>query len=166
MLLNIAKIKDLWERLLHQEASPNQIASGFALGLFTSFLPFPGLQTLLALGVAFIFRTNKVACLLGLNLHLILLPVIPLIFWVEYEIGRILFNRDAPAFDPASFNFHDLFRQGWWYFYLTLIGSLMVGLPISLAAFWGVKRVVIRWQKARQDQNDKANGIPLKSNKL
>ncbi len=159
-MLNVAKIKTLWERLLHQEASPNQIASGFALGLFISFLPFPGLQTLLTLGAAFIFRTNKVACLIGLNLHLILLPVIPLIFWFEYEIGRILFNRDAPDFDLASFNFRDLFRQGWRYFYLTLIGSLVVGIPIALAAFWGVKKVVIRWQKARSGQKNNAVVTP------
>src|SRR3989338_5028457 len=101
VMLNLAKIKALWEKLLHQEASPDQIAGGFALGLFVSFLPFPGLQTLLALAAAFLLRTNKVACLIGLNLHLMVLPVIPLLFWVEYEFGKVILDmRDAPHFDP------------------------------------------------------------------
>jgi len=155
VLLNLSKIKALWDKLLRTEASPNQIASGFSWGLLVSFLPFPGFQTLLGLGGAFLFRTNKVASLIGLNLHLVILPVIPLIFWVEYEIGKFLLGMwDAPDFNPTNFSFRDLFREGWRYFYFTLVGSFVLGVPVSAAAFWGARQFVIRWQKARQDANN------------
>lgn len=160
MLLNIAKIKAFWTRLLHQAESPSQIAGGFALGFFVSFLPVPGLQTLLGLLLAWAFRSNKVACLTGLHLHLIVFPVIPLVFVAEYDIGRYLFHIRQPLVDPESFNLLSLLHQGWGHFRAILIGSLVLGLPSALASYWIVKLAATRWQEERRKRNNGNDSIP------
>lgn len=158
MLVNIQKIKALWDRLLHQEASPNQIAAGFAVGLFISFIPLP-CQTILALALAFLFRLNKVACLVGVHLHLAVFPVIPAVFFAEYHIGRILFPFGRlPELKPRHFELLTLLHKGWPILRTTLLGALVLGIPSAIAAFFVVKSAAFRWQKGRQATGGTTSG--------
>lgn len=56
--------------LLAIDDPPPRVAAAFAIGTFFSFSPFLGLQTVLAMAVAFVFRLNKIAVFLGLNTNL------------------------------------------------------------------------------------------------
>jgi uncharacterized protein len=56
--------------LLHLDESPWRIALALAVGVFISFTPFWGVQTLLALLVATVFRLNRAATLTGTWLNL------------------------------------------------------------------------------------------------
>lgn len=49
--------------VLHVEGSPSRVAVAFSLGLFIAFFPVVGTHTALALGLAFVFRLNRVAVL-------------------------------------------------------------------------------------------------------
>ena len=51
--------------LIHVEDSPSRVALAFALGVFIAFFPLLGIHTGLAIGVALLFRLNKVAILAG-----------------------------------------------------------------------------------------------------
>ncbi len=51
--------------LRHVEGSPSRVAAAFGIGVFIAFFPILGIHTGLALGVAFLFRLNKVAILVG-----------------------------------------------------------------------------------------------------
>jgi uncharacterized protein (DUF2062 family) len=51
--------------LLQVEDSPRHVALAFAVGVFVSFSPFLGVHTALSLGIAFVFRLNRVAILVG-----------------------------------------------------------------------------------------------------
>ena len=51
--------------LLQVEESPARVALAFAIGVFVSFSPFLGIHTGLSLGIAFLFRLNRVAILIG-----------------------------------------------------------------------------------------------------
>lgn len=148
--VTIQKIKTLWDRLLHQEASPNQIAAGFAIGLFISFIPLP-CQTILALTLAFLLRLNKVACLVGVHLHLAVFPVIPAVFYAEYHVGRILFPLgQLPELKPHHFEMITLLQKGWPILRTTLLGALVLGIPSAIVAFFVVKSAAMKWQKSRQ----------------
>lgn len=155
MLVNIEKIKGLWGKLLHQEATPNQIAAGFSIGFFISFLPIPGFQTLAALILAFLLRINKVACLVGLHMHLVMFPVIPLVFVAEYNIGKDLLHfHYLHSISPEHFNLLRLLHKGWPFFCAMVVGSLVLGLPSALVSYWCVKCTAIRWQDGREGQDN------------
>lgn len=51
--------------LLQVDDSPTRVALAFALGVFVSFSPFLGIHTGISLGLAFLFRLNRVAILIG-----------------------------------------------------------------------------------------------------
>jgi uncharacterized protein (DUF2062 family) len=51
--------------ILQVEDSPARVALAFALGVFVSFSPFLGIHTGLSLALAFVFRLNRVAILVG-----------------------------------------------------------------------------------------------------
>jgi uncharacterized protein (DUF2062 family) len=52
-------------RIARLEDTPPRTALAFSLGVFVAFLPVLGLQTLVALALAFLLRLNRVAVLLG-----------------------------------------------------------------------------------------------------
>ena len=63
-------------RLAESKDTPRRTAAAFALGVFLSFSPFLGLQTIMALVLAFALRLSRVAVLLGVctNLPWIMVP--------------------------------------------------------------------------------------------
>jgi uncharacterized protein (DUF2062 family) len=68
-----ASARAVRERLLavlHLEDPPWRIALALAIGVFISFTPFLGFQTLLALAVGWICRLNKAAVVVGAWLNL------------------------------------------------------------------------------------------------
>jgi len=59
------RLRDLVKKLLHIEDAPERTALAYAIGVFLGFSPFLGFHTLVGLAIAFLFRLNRVAILLG-----------------------------------------------------------------------------------------------------
>src|SRR5512136_1280559 len=57
--------KDLLKKLLQIEDTPERTALAFSIGIFLGFSPFLGLHTLTGIAIAFLFKLNRVAVLLG-----------------------------------------------------------------------------------------------------
>jgi len=151
----IEKIKRLWEQLLHQEATPHQIALGFCVGLFVSFLPIPPFQTLTTLLLAFALRSNKVAALIGLHIHLIFVPVVPFVFIVEYKIGyKLLHWHHHPKVEPMKITIMYLIEKGWPLLKAMLVGAFVLGVPSCTISYPIVKRAAFRWQHGRRTKGD------------
>lgn len=55
--------------LLQAEGSPERLAIAFSLGVFLGFSPLLGLHTLIGLGLAIVFRLNKLVVLMGVYLN-------------------------------------------------------------------------------------------------
>lgn len=51
--------------LLQVEDTPHRAALAFAIGVWIAFFPLLGIHTALALGIAFVFRLNRAAIMLG-----------------------------------------------------------------------------------------------------
>jgi len=154
----LLKVRHLWEKLLHQQATPSQVAKGFAIGIFISFLPIFPFQTLIGLAMAFFLRSNKIAFLLGLNFHLIIFPAIPLVFLAEYEVGRKLLylHQNQAMEEPLNFNIMYLMDKGLPILKAMFLGSFVLGVPIAVASYFFVKPSVARWQKLRKEADRKA----------
>lgn len=82
------------DKLLHTRDTPERTARAFALGVFFGFSPFLGLHTLLGLLVAFAFRLNRVAVLVGVYSNL---PwILPAYYSLATVMGAALIRAEVP----------------------------------------------------------------------
>jgi hypothetical protein len=54
--------KFIKDRILHVDDTPHAIALGAGIAMFITFLPLIGIQTILSVAVAALFRANKAVC--------------------------------------------------------------------------------------------------------
>jgi uncharacterized protein (DUF2062 family) len=132
-----ASLRALRERflaLLHLDDPPWRVALALAVGVFISFTPFLGFQTLLALLVAAVFRLNAAVVVTGTWLNL---PwFMPFVYAGALKVGALLLRG------PDSL--------GDWSLAL-LIGTTLLGLGAAAVTFvvaFGVMRR--RWKRRRQ----------------
>lgn len=62
-------IRDLIKKLLHIGDTPERTALAYSIGVFLGFSPFLGLHILLALAIAFLWKLNRVAILIGIGMN-------------------------------------------------------------------------------------------------
>ncbi|MCC7518950.1 MAG: DUF2062 domain-containing protein [Verrucomicrobiae bacterium] len=152
-----AKIEAGWRRLQEIEKTPHEIAFGLALGVFVSFFPIIPFQTVAALALALLFRGNKISCLIGLHLHDLLFPLIPLMFVAEYEVGRMGHPLGLhPKFTGEHWTFAELAQHGGPVFRTMLLGALILATPAALAAYLIGRSTARDWQTRRSER--KARG--------
>src|SRR5438876_9236823 len=109
--------------------TPHSIALGSAIGIFFGFTPLWTMKTLLSIGVAWVFKSNKIAAAIAVTLHDIILPLMPAIYFWQYRIGmRVLHGRPEhrAAFHHVTiwdYLHSDVFVRLIW---PTLVGSLFL----------------------------------------
>lgn len=81
----IRSVLDRFRAVLHLDDPPRRIALALAVGVFISCTPFYGLQTLLSILVATLFRLNKAATVTGTWLNLPWFT--PLVYGTALAIG-------------------------------------------------------------------------------
>jgi len=127
--------------------TPHSIALGSAIGMFFGFTPLFGMKTLLSVAVAWLSKSNKIAAVITVTLHDILLPFVPAIFFWQYRLGMwALYGRvpQRPGFRHVALR--DYME---WTTFLTwgrplLVGSLFFAVPAALIVYFGLRGVLIR----------------------
>jgi len=66
----LRRLKDLIRQLLHMDDTPEHTALAYAIGVLLGFSPFLGLHTIGGVAIAFLFRLNRVAVLVGVWMNL------------------------------------------------------------------------------------------------
>jgi uncharacterized protein len=134
--------------------TPHAIALGSAIGMFFGFSPLIGLKTILAFLIAWAFKANKTAAVINVQLHDLLLPLVPAIFVWQYKLGMwALYHRvpQRPGYRRVSLS--DFME---WTTFLTvgrpiLVGSLFFAVPAALLVYFGLRGVLIR-SRARNEK--------------
>jgi uncharacterized protein len=138
--------------LLQVEDSPRRVALAFAIGVFVSFSPFLGIHTGLSLGIAFVFRLNRVAILVGtwVNNPWTIAPV----YTAGTLLGCALLGVAPSSLGAVDFRLHG--RE----FYAALlegfrpllvpflVGNLIVAAAAGLVTYFVVRRVLERRRAA------------------
>src|SRR3569833_3933845 len=83
-------------KMLAIRDTPEAIAGGIAIGIFFGFTPLFGLKTVLAIFFAWITRSNIIAAVMAGTLHDLILPIMPVVFVWEYDIGYWILNHEWP----------------------------------------------------------------------
>jgi len=138
--------------LRHIDGVPPRVAAAFGIGVFIAFFPILGIHTGLALGIALLFRLNKVAILVGAWINnpwtiapmysagtlvgcalLGIAPVSPA--GVDWSLkGRAFYSALATTLEPLVWPF--------------VIGNLVLGAAAGVAAFFLLRSVLSRRRAA------------------
>jgi uncharacterized protein (DUF2062 family) len=133
--------------------TPHAIAGGVAIGVLCGFTPLIGFKTLLALLAAWLFRCSKLSAVLAVTLHDILLPLLPLILRWQYQVGFYLISHPhhlPPKLPLKHLHFENYLNWKTLHFlWPTLVGSIVLGIPISIIMYFVVLQIVTRAQALR-----------------
>ncbi len=104
-------LRELVVRLSEVPDTPERTALAFAVGVFLGFSPLLGLHTVLGVLCILLFRTNKVATMLGvwLNVPWIVVPYYGLATWVGV---KVLGMPEGVSFPDIGLM--DLFGREFW----------------------------------------------------
>lgn len=126
-------------RLIRLQATPDEVAKGFALGILIGMTPTFGFQIVLAVFFAFLLKENKLAAIIGV---FITNPVTaPFIYALEYESGRLLLGMDHAKF-PDALTFSALVGLGWDVLLPLCLGSLIYGTLCAGLSYALVLRLI------------------------
>jgi len=139
-------------RLLAIRDTPGAIAGGVAIGIFFGFTPLFGIKTLSAMFVAWLTRCNLIAAVLAATLHDVMLPLMPVVYRWEYDVGYWLLSQPhhlPPPLIHASWEGHrwrswvNIARIG----KHLLVGSLVCSLPLAVIAYFLTRGIIIRYRR-------------------
>ncbi|GAB4381449.1 MAG: DUF2062 domain-containing protein [Elainellaceae cyanobacterium] len=142
------KLRYYYHRLLRLEGSPKAIARGLAVGVFAGWFPWFGLQTVVAVALAFLLRGNKVvaAAATWISNPFTYVPI----FAFNYHIGRsLLRTRDEPFELSSLANWQGVQELGSDILVPLFFGSFVIGLISASVGYLGGLRFV---QRARQQR--------------
>jgi uncharacterized protein (DUF2062 family) len=140
-------------KVLHTDDTPHAIALGVAIATFVAFLPLIGIQTVVAIAVAAMFRANKAVCI----------PVVWItnpatavpIYYGCFAVGRFVVpgagGSGEQAVDRLVALTRDatIFESAFWADALRLLAEfgaeLWLGCGIVGVAFGGLSYVLARW---------------------
>jgi uncharacterized protein (DUF2062 family) len=139
------RFKDLIKKLLHIEDTPERTALAYSIGIFLGYSPFLGFHTLLGIAVAFLFKLNRVAVLLGAwsNIPWWLIPYYMVATWLgmwvigfrmEWRVLREIFQTGMDQGFISSEFWVRISSQGG-LFLSFLAGSLILAALLGLIAY-------------------------------
>ena len=126
----IQRIRKFISWLWNQEGSPSQRAVGLGVGIFSGCFPFFGLQTLMGVCLAKIFKGNSILAAFGTWISNPL-TYVPLYFF-NYKLGSLILNKDRSIVDISHIATNELWSQGWYLSSRLIMGSILMGLFTGL----------------------------------
>jgi uncharacterized protein (DUF2062 family) len=144
------RIRSVWQRLSRLEIRPDQIAFGFCIGIVASFLPLNPSPLALATVVAWLLKRSVISAVAGALTAILYSPLLPLIWLAEYRLGKLILPVQQPlVLDRA--NLWDVLQKGWDVYAAMFVGSIIIATPITLLAYFVVKRLAERWARRRNE---------------
>ena len=126
----IYRLRNFFRWLWRQEGSPGYRARGLAIGVFCGCFPFFGLQTLIGITLASLFRGNH---LLAVSGTWISNPItyVPLC-WLNYKVGTTFLDHGSNNYDLSELGWQDIWNEGWAFGSRLLFGSFLIGSFLSI----------------------------------
>lgn len=154
--------RGLIAKLMALKDTPHAIAGGVAIGMFMGFSPLLGLKTVIAVGVAYLFRCNIIAAAVSVSLHDVFIPLWPFLLRIEYDIGYYLLNVPhhlPPKFDLRHSHMKHLTDLFEWTQYLKnegrylLVGSVFLSTPAAVISYYVSLGILKRRLQRTQEQD-------------
>jgi len=142
------RVRRIVQLLLHIEDSRHRTALAFAVGVLIAFSPFLGIHMGIALVVAFLFRLNRVAILLGtyINNPWTLAPM----YLGGTSLGCLLMGVSKDGLSEIDWDLHgsEFFSSLWVtlrpYVWPFLLGNTILGLLCGVVGYLLLRRFLER----------------------
>ncbi len=120
------RARDLWLRALREHTTPRELALSVALGVFVGCTPFLGLHIWIALGLATLFRLNRLWAMIGSRASFFLF--LPWIVLAEIQVAhRARTGEWAPILARDAMDHRGEYMLDW------SLGVVPVGLVLAFA---------------------------------
>lgn len=120
----------------HTVGSPDSIlkkSTSMGFGVFMGITPFWGYQIWIALGLAHVFKLNKVIVAIFSNISIP--PCIPFILYGSYYIGARLLNKPADLTFSTDLSMQDIMNYLYPYLFGSFILAFLAGMGVFLLSF-------------------------------
>ena len=146
-------------KLIRIRASPHEVALGLGIGIFCGALPIMGIQSLVAIPMAFVWRASIAASLVGVwwTNPLTFIPI----YYSEYLIGGLLFADKILTYQE----FYERFSQisdldgvlalGGDIFGPMTYGSLVLGGSLGLICYLTMVRALEERRRRKEIRKSK-----------
>ena len=142
-------------RLVRKEDSPESIAHGMALGIFVGFLAIIPFQTVVVLIVNQIFKVNKFAGVIGINIFSSPITALPL-FYLLHFVGKPFTGAEI-SYDVfidlfKNFSIQNIASIGMNLFLSIILGGVIVGIIFYPITYIFTKRLILKYRNRRKKQ--------------
>lgn len=189
----LSKRNLLWHarRLLRlvgkSSGSSHAVALGMAIGFFVGWMPFFGLQTVLALLLCHLFRANKIVPLLlvWLSNPVTFVPIFTINYWVGWKLvggppmSEIVAVLEKLAVPPGSDGgswlaawwteitdgTQELLGMGWGMLQPFCLGSALIGMALAVLSYFITRRFVDAFRNALHEKKLRNQNRRLQSRK-
>jgi uncharacterized protein (DUF2062 family) len=140
----------LYQKMLHINASPHQIAMGFSVGTFIGIFPTFGLGWIIALALSRIFRFNYISAVLGSIT--VMNPVTwPFFLTLSAFVGAFIFQKE-PSYILSIIQNGNLLDSIGKIIVVYITGNLIVSFIMSAICYIVVMEIIISY-RVRKEQN-------------
>ena len=130
------------------KGKPVNLARGLAIGVFAGCFPFFGLQSLIGVLLATIFRVSKVAAIAGTWISNPL-TYIPLYIF-NFKVGKFFLGVESINSQDIDFESLSSFMElGSTFAIVILVGSCIVGAIAAFVSYFIGLAVFTRWQQKK-----------------
>lgn len=147
------RIREIWQKLSRLDARPDQIASGFSIGIVASFLPLNPSPIIVATTVAWLLKRNVIAALAGATIAILYTPLLPLMWLAEYRLGTLILPVQHPL-RLDQVRLWDVLQKGWDIYAAMFVGSIIMATPVAVLTYLVVKRLAERWARQKDESRD------------
>jgi hypothetical protein len=136
----------LYVLLVRMDASPHQVAFGFAVGVVLGVFPTFGLGGPIAIGLAFLFKLNKASTILG---AMIMNPITTVPIWTASAfIGSVIWSANFQLILDETKSGR-IFEALSYSTMVYMTGNLILAAAMAIAAYWLVFFFTRRYQTAK-----------------
>jgi hypothetical protein len=140
------RFREFYLRFISLKGDPSSIASGLALGVFVGATPTIPFHTALILLLGLLFRRNITAGYLGS--WIVSNPLtIPLLYFSQYELGRILLGMPRCRFEIADYTLGGIAALGWQILLPLQVGGIVMAPFFAIPAYFVALRLITAFRK-------------------
>jgi len=140
-------LRDKLREVISTNDSPKKIAVSFAVGVFIGMSPLVGLHTALAIGAAWLFRTNKFVTIVAVYVSnpWTVVPIYTFSTWLGAKL--LGFDKIIPPLKWHYLSCSYLFHEVSFLFWPFVFGSTLVALVSAALGYVVVYHAVVKQRK-------------------
>jgi len=145
----------LYWRFIRMRGTPEYIARGLAVGVFAGLFPIFGLQTIVGVALATLFRGHKIAAAAGtwVSNPLTYVPI----YAINFQIGRWLLNSQEEFVSESILSFQQLVQHGSQFVQSLFLGCLVMGIISGILSYFIGLKLIRLWRSDRRQKNVENN---------